>query len=317
MRISLTIMMSLFIASSGWAGFKLPNEYQKLEACEKQNVLWSEVERTQHSSLPKYHKFGVLQLLGMTFQQLTTKKARQSDVAPKKWKKFLHRRGSMAKVKIVPVENSPYTGVLSGSECALLRLSLTYRPTKKRGVAPGLALKVLRTGVASANISALYRLDGQKKNYNFFEYPLSNIVPIGTDVGLKLVHAIFKRVSDYPEELLVNHLGEYNSKGQKESTPKSPRQIFFVPNSDLRMSADKHEVRDDFATIPKGTKIYSIYAVSDKHGGFDYYDYDEAAVEKFEKDSVKIADIVTTSKFVASEFGDTRIFFRHEVRPKK
>ncbi len=314
----LTIVLLAFVYSGvSSAGFSLSSNYQNLSGCEKQSILWEEVEKTQHSALPEYHKFGALQLLGMTVQEMTKKKSLNSDVAPKKWKKFLHRRGSVAKVKIIPTESSSYTGVFSGAECALMRLSITYRPTKKRKFAPGLALKVLRNGVPSANVSALYRLDGQEDNYNFFENPLSNIVPIGRDIGLKLVHGIFKRVTDYPEELLMTHFGDLNAQGEKVSSPRAPRQVFFVPNPKLEGSSDKHDVREDFHKIPAGTLLYSIYAVAQKHSKFNYYDYEDENAEAFLKDSVKIADVITTSPFLSSEFGDTGIFFRHEVRPKK
>lgn len=298
------------------AKYKLPRNYEKLGACEKQKALWEHVEKTEHRRLPKFEKMGIFKLIAMSVQAMRKKKNHSSDVAPKRWKKHLHRRGSVAKVKIVPTGSHAYTGAFQGAPCALVRLSLTYRPSKKRDVAPGLALKILRDDMRSANVSALYRLEGQKKDYNFFANPLSNIVPIGTEIGLKLVHAIFRRVTDYPEELLVDEFATYTSTGKKESAPKGPRQIFFVPNPALKMKSSEHDVRKDFHTIKEGTVLYSIHAVDDKHKDFNYFDYDKEHIGKFLKDSTKIADIVTTSKFVSSEFGDTGIFFRHEMRPE-
>ena len=70
-------------------------------------------------------------------------------------------------VSIISKGNHNYSGVFQGAECAFLRLSLTFDP-KKKGVAPGLALKVLRDGLPSTNVSSLYSLDGQGKDYNFF-----------------------------------------------------------------------------------------------------------------------------------------------------
>ncbi|MCF8060079.1 MAG: hypothetical protein K9K67_12330 [Bacteriovoracaceae bacterium] len=316
MKLYSAIIFSFLLTVKGLAHQGLPANYQALSGCQKQDFLWENVEKTQHTSLPEFEKFGAIQLLGMTVQQLTKKKALDSDVAPKKWKKFLHRRGSVAKVKIIATENHPYTGVFSGADCALLRLSITYRPTKERNFAPGLALKVLRDGAPSANVSALYLLEGQE-NYNFFENPLSNIVPIGRGIGLKLVHGIFKRVTDYPEELGLNHFSNINSTGKKVTSAKAPKHIFFVPNPTLKVSRGKHDVREDFQKIPEGTLLYSVYAVTDKHSKFNYYDYEKENISSFLKDSIKIADIYSTSSFISSEFGDTGIFFRHEVRPKK
>ena len=85
----------------------LPANYQSLSACQKQELLWKDIKRSEHQELPELSKFGLVQLIGMSVQALKYKIDRNADVAPKKWKKFLHRRGSMAKVKFVPTENSP------------------------------------------------------------------------------------------------------------------------------------------------------------------------------------------------------------------
>jgi hypothetical protein len=294
----------------------LPANYQSLDACQKQELLWKDIKRSEHKELPKLSKFGLFQLIGMSVQALKYKIERNADVAPKKWKKYLHRRGSVAKVKFVPTENSPYTGVFQGAECALLRMSITYRPTKKRGFAPGLALKFLRDGKPSANISALYKLEGQDQNHNILANPLSNIVPMGSGLGMKLVHKVFSKVTDYPEELLLNHFADRDETGKDISNPKAPRQVFFVPNDSFNFSTGEHDFRKDLKTIPEGTALYKVYAVSDEKVNFDYTNYTNADIAKFLKSSSLIGEIITDSEFVASEFGDNGIFFRHEVRPK-
>jgi hypothetical protein len=293
-----------------------PRGYDDLSACKKQDVLWNHIKATTHQELPKLHKFGFPQLFGMTVQELSVKKDRHSDFAPKKWKKFLHRRGAMAKVKITPTSQNKYTGIFSGADCALVRLSLTYRPKGKRDVAPGLALKVLRQGASSANLSALYTLEGQKKDFNFFKNPLSNIVPMGDSLGLKVVHSLFKKVSGYPEEIVLNHMAATREIGKKESDPKAPRHIFFVPNEKLSFSSSKHDVRNDFLSIPTGTLLYSIYAVNEDKNDFNYINYEKSDIPDFVDNASKVGEIHTTSEFVASEFGDTGIFFRHELRSK-
>jgi len=250
----------------------------------------------------------------MSLQEIGLKGSYYSDVAPAKWKKYLHRRGALAKVKIVSSETK-YSGIFQGAECALLRLSLTYRVTGSRPVAPGLALKVLRDGTASANISALVSLDGQDKDFNFFKNPMSNIVPTGNSLGQKLVHKIFRKVSKYPEELLASDMALIDASGVKAEAVKSPRQIFFVPARALTASSEEHDVREDFVKIPEGTLIYKIMAVSDKHQDFDYAEYSDEKVQELLKDSEHVADIVTTSEFVTSSFGDEGLFFRHQLRP--
>lgn len=311
------IIISLMFTNLSIAKSTLPKNYNSLTACEKQEALWSLSNETIHDDLPKFRKFGIAQLIGMTVQQLTKKKKLNSDIAPKRWKKYLHRRGVLAKVKVVPTTDSKYSGIFKGADCALLRLSITFKPTKKKKFAPGLALKVLRNNSPSANVSALYSLDGQGDDYNFFKNPLSNIIPLGDNLGLKLVHSLFRRVTDYPEELLVDDFAKIDVQGRKAKKVVSPRQVFFVPNDSLNFSSSKHDIRNDMLTIPAGTVLYTIHAASEKYQNYDYFNYTNEDISKFVKDSHPIGSIVSTSKFVASEFGDTGIFFRHEARPKK
>lgn len=291
-----------------------PANYEAMKGCEKQDVLWDKVVATTHKELPAYRKLGLPQLISMSRQAIQLKGSRHSDFAPENWVKYLHRRGSIAKVKIIPVSEK-YTGIFEGADCALLRLSLTYKVSGSKPVAPGLALKVLRDGVPSANISALVSLNGQGKDYNFFRHPMSNIVPEGSGIGQKLVHRLFRRVTRYPEELLLEHMAEVGANGEKEAKVVSPRQLFFVPATPLKYTSEAHDVRDDFNSIPEGTKVYELRALSEKYRDFKYSEYTPAMVETFVKESEHIADIVTTSEFVSSAFGDDGIFFRHQLRP--
>jgi hypothetical protein len=293
----------------------VPDNYSTLKACEKQELLWNKITESQYQKLPGYKKLGLLELISMARQGIGLKGHRQSDFAPEHWVKYLHRHGSVAKVKIIPV-NSKYTGVFTGSECSLLRLSLTYKVTSGKPVAPGLALKILRDlDHPSANVSALVSLNGQKKDYNFFKNPMSNIVPPGSGIGQALVHKLFRRVTHYPEELLLAHLAELDVHGEKVSKTVSPRQVFFVPAAQLNFSSDNHDVRDDFMAIPEGTKLYELRAVPEKYAGMDYSEYTAAMAQTLVKESEHIADIVTTSEFVSSSFGDDGLFFRHQLRP--
>lgn len=291
----------------------VPEKYESLSACEKQDVLWERVEGSVHKQLPEYQKLGLMQVMAMAHQELSLKGSMFSDFAPDGWKKYLHRRGAVAKVKIVPVKER-FGGIFEGADCAILRLSLTYTPGGSKPVAPGLALKVLRDNMYSANISALVSLDGQGDDYDFFRHPMSNIVPTGEEMGQKLVHAIFKKVSPYPEELSVQDMATMDSAGKKSPQSFFPRQLFFVPSDSVKSSSKKHDVREDFVAIQEGTVVYHIYALSDKHANFKYSNYTPDMAKKFLKDSEHVADVVTTSSFVASAFGDDGMFFRHQFR---
>lgn len=292
----------------------VPQGYEELPGCQKQDVLWDRITSSAYEGeLPAYRKLGLPQLISMSRQEIGLKGNRHSDFSPEKWVKYLHRRGSIAKVKIVPVSRK-YTGIFEGAECALLRLSLTYKVSGGKPVAPGLALKVLRDGIPSANVSALVSLNGQGKDHNFFKLPMSNIVPAGSGIGQKLVHKLFRKVTRYPEELLVEHMASERASGARVKTIVSPRQLFFVPAAKLEFPSEKHDVREDFARIPAGTKIYELRALPEQYRTFDYDEYTPERAESFAAESEHVADIVTTSEFVSSAFGDDGIFFRHELR---
>lgn len=295
----------------------MPRNYDLLSACEKQAVLWENIQKTAYTDLPvfpDFREFGFKELIKLKQQELSIKGSRHSDFAPEGWRKYLHARGSVARVKFV-AKDSLYTGVFKGAECALLRLSLTYKVTKKRPVAPGLAFKVLRDGKPSANVSALVSLYGQKMDFNFFANRMSNIVPIGNDFGQELVHMVFKEASRYPEELLVNDWAKTDAKGEIVGQAKAPRQLIFEPG-DVKFASETHDVRKDFASIPEGTIVYRVLAVSDSHRDFDYGSYTMDHLDEFARGAVHVGDIITTSEFVASSFGDDGLFFRHEMRPK-
>lgn len=317
----LTVAVSTMVVMGEKENYRLPtsipNAYESLSACEKQDVLWKKVQESTYKELPDYKKMGLVQLVRMGMQEIKLKGDLHSDFAPEGWVKHLHRRGAMAKVKIVPLQ-SQYTGIFQGADCGFLRLSLTYKVAGSRPVAPGLALKVLRDGTSSANISALVSLEGQGKDFNFFKYPMSNIVPMSSQFGQKLVHGIFGKVTSYPEELVVSDMSAVGSHGEKIANAVYPRQLFFVPSKDLeKFSSDEHDVRDDFAKIQEGSVVYHVYALTKKHVNFNYANYNSEMAKDFLKDSEHIADIVSTSEFLASEFGDDGIFFRHQLRPLK
>lgn len=319
----LLVALALFLADGDDASVEDENprelastsEYEAMDGCAKQDVLWSRIKATEYpkDKLPDFKNFGPVELFKLSQQAIAHKGHHHSDFTVKGWQKFLHARGVIAKVKIVP-RSGNYTGIFQGAECALLRLSLTFKPGLLTGVAPGLALKVLRDRTNSANVSALVSLAGQGKDHNFFRHPMSNIVPIDYDFPKTIVHNIFAKVTRYPEELLVSDMAKTDARGRRAQPVVAPRQLFFVPDRGLSFSSDEHDVRDDIRKIPANTLVYRIYAAPEKRDTFDYRTYKKEDVPGFIDEAQHVADIVTTSEFVASSFGDGGIFFRHEIR---
>jgi hypothetical protein len=276
----------------------LPADYQSWKAAQKQDFLWnSRILKSKYDQLPPLKKIDIVALF---LTALKTKMDRQSDEAPINWKKAIHAHGSVAKIKFIPTNNTSFSGLFKGADYGLLRLSVTGDPSD-RGFAPGLAIKLLVDENPSGNFSALVSLVGQDKNYNFFANELSNIVPIAKSLGPIITNLIFTRVTKYPTKLYLEDLGEINQQGQKESKADYPAQVFLVPNSSIKFPESPHDFRNDLATIPTGTSLYSVYGVSQE----------EANNNNRQKAQV-IGHIETTSEFVSSFYGDSQLFFRHQ-----
>lgn len=289
----------------------LPPDYESWLAVDKQNFLWEKgILPSQYDRLPPLTKIDVL---GLFFTMLRTKMDRLVDQAPRKWKKAIHAHGSVAKIKFVATPDSPFTGLFRGADYGLLRLSITGEPSD-RGFAPGLAIKLFRDSKPSANFSALVSLIGQGDNYNFFAHEFSNIVPVVNKIAPRFINSIFRRVSKFPTKLYLQDLAQIDRQGYFEGKPYYPYQIFLVPNPQIHFSTSPHDFRDDLATIPAQTKLFSIYAVIPEQVG------DKAArkavgnidTPEYRRQAQLIGQIETTSEFVSSFYGDSLLFFRHQ-----
>ena len=248
--------------------WELPADYQKLSACEKNDVLWNHIISSRYDRLPSIDEVDAFGLLSQTLTgNLRKKMDSASDITPKDWHKPIHSQGSIAKMKFEVNQKSNYTGLFSeSSQCALLRLSLTGNPhqksmmglgQKERGVAPGLAMKLFIDGQASQDISLLTSLTGQDNNYNFFAHKFSNQVKAADSLDMKAVHYAFETVSSYPERLSVSGLAEWLPDGTKVSEPKAPSKIVLEPVYN-GMSQEEEDIRDKFQRIPKGSTLFKV-----------------------------------------------------------
>lgn len=290
----------------------LPTEYESWAAAQKQDFLWNQnILPSTYDQLPPLKKIDVP---GLFLTILKIKMERLSDEAPPQWKKAIHAHGSVAKVKFVPTPDTPFTGLFKGADYGLLRLSVTGDPTD-RGFAPGLALKLFVDGQPSENVSALVSLSGQGKNYNFFAHEFSNIVPEEKSLGPKFINLIFRRVSKYPRRLYLQRFGELDQNGHKESVPYYPERIFLVPNPKIQFAeSPPHDFRHDLATIKLGTLLFSVYGVAPNQGGDDVRNatIDDIEQPAYRQKSQLVGTIETTSEFISSFYGDSRLFFRHQ-----
>lgn len=293
-------------------GLNMPADYQDWSAETKQNHLWvNGALRTSYAAgeVPAIEPIDI----GGLINSILWKKVQDvTDVAPPGYSKPIHPRGALAKVRFVPSSGHGYTGLFQGADHGLLRLSVTGDPSD-RGFAPGLALKLFVDGQRSENISALYTLSGQDDNHNIFANELSNYVKPETNETLGTT-VLFSLVSSKPTRLEVTDFAKVNQDGSPVSSPVSPTQIYFVPNSDVAnaISTAPHDFRDDLTAMAPGTKVYDVYGTSQRIRT-SIWPWVSARYARDRRNSaVKIGELVMDSEFTVSQFGDTGIFFKHQ-----
>ena len=173
-------------------------------------------------------------------------------------------------------------------------MSLAAKPSSS--TTPGLAIKLFVDGQDSYNFPAMFSLDGQE-SYNFFENPFSNFVEDPSSTVLKILAEVFKAASKNPMKISVDHLNRTAQDGLLVplQSRRGPEQLLLKPNPDLSFASTPHEIRDDFSKIPSGTMLYEVYGREFNKGEY-----------------VFIGRIESTSRFIASQYGDERLFFNHQ-----
>lgn len=274
---------------------------QAVDGCEKQQLLWDQIEKSEYTSLPKFTGFEIVPLLNLALpwnaekakKYMLVTVTRKDDVFPEGRKKLVHTYGSVAKISFVADENSPFTGLFQGVSCGLARLSLAIKPNVV--VLPGAAFKFFVDGEPSRNLQVMNSLTGQM-SYNFFAKEFSNVLPDLTSPVVKPLKDLFGTVTRNPTKLSLKPLGDIDQYGVHFAGPeaKYPDKIVFVPDENLVFNVWPHEFRDDLSTIPEGQLLYRVYA-------------EDSSLQR-----TFLGSIVTTSRFIASKFGDENLFFNHQ-----
>ena len=281
-------------------------DYESWSGSKKQRFIWT--ERILPSKYPSLPPLEGIDIPGLFFTLMRKKMDRQSDEAPKRWKKAIHARGAVAKVDYVPDPDSGFSGLFAGDpSCGLIRLSVTRDPAN-RPFAPGLALKLFVDGRHSENFSALVSLTGQGNNHNIFANEYSNVVPVVREIGPKIINLMFARVSKHPTKLYVEDLAKVDCHGLPVEHPIFPTQLYLVPNPAIAFSeAPGRDFRTDLATLEPGVLLFTMHATPPSEIGDS-----ELNSSRLREKARPIGELKLTSTIVASEFGDNRLFFRHQ-----
>ena len=159
----------------------LAESYDSFSAKEKRAILWENSIKNDYdldhldTSKTSFLEKGKLFLKSYLLPAFN----HTSDELPEGRKRLIHEFGSVAKVKWIPSDHSPFTGLFSTGGLGLIRVSLA---TLGDPYIPGLALKILIDGAPSVNFHVMYSLDGQGSNRNFFFNTFSNVIPSPTGI---------------------------------------------------------------------------------------------------------------------------------------
>lgn len=294
---------------------KTLEEYQAQSAVKKQSELWSKILETKywanfiHQALSTASKEQRKNLEKTEYLKISF--THHSDEFPPGRIRLIHATGGVAKISLVRTEESKHTGLFQTGARGLVRLSLAApQIANTLGLAPfipGMGLKLFIDGKESVNLMTMNSLDGQESK-NIFSATFTNDLPTPkVEESTKKMFEAFKQtveeLSPGSNPLFLNlaHWARINSDGSEVKNPVAPHSIVLVPTAMAQesyscCSSFPKDFRGRLANVDAGTIIYTIYTKATKVGPL-----------------VLWGNIITDSEFVASQYGDQSLFFRHHL----
>jgi len=276
-------------------------EYEGQSATAKLAYIWSRVTADTTS-----HPWpSLLQLSHIYIESMSPTVDYVSDEFPDGRSKLIHSVGAVAQCAFKYNRAGNYTGLFEGADHGIIRMSSALEPDTSdtddapdSAFIPAAAFKFLRDGVQSGNFMAMHLLTSWD-SWNIFSQPLSNhLSRANLDLKTKALGLKFDTVSDWAFFLGLSDFASYRQDGSRVARPNFPYQLLFYPTADV---ADRFPDRfdsyftDQLETLASGTTLYNIYA-KDTPGAHP----------------VHIGDVVTTSRFTSSDYGDNTLFLKHQ-----
>jgi len=195
-----------------------------------------------------------------------------ADALPQNWDgsirtKYIHSVGVVSKCKFVTNGTHQYTGIFEGADYGFCRLSSAVKPSADQPIAPGLSLKFLRSGVPSADVVALYSVNGQPDDWNFFSHDFSNHIGPGTTTATKALSAKFATETNHIGEVGLSNYSNYDQEG-KATSNVFPFKLRFHPHSSVQnviptelQNGDYMAYLPQLESLPADSTIYDVYAL--------------------------------------------------------
>ena len=174
-------------------------EYLASSGAEKLGALWNSIVETEGSE----GAWPGVKLAGIFIEPMNPTFAQAGDVFKQglfgQRTKYIHSVGAHGKVTLNSFGNHPFTGIFQGADKGIVRLSSAAKPEKgtKAPLGPGMGLKFLRDGMDSANLVAMYSVNGQPSEWNFFEHEFKNHIAPASGAALNAVAFKFSQATDW------------------------------------------------------------------------------------------------------------------------
>ncbi|MBX2802839.1 MAG: hypothetical protein KTR31_34475 [Myxococcales bacterium] len=298
----------------------------RFTAEDKRDTLWRKVIRCEYPKLPHQRGIEFVQALALAEDKnellMRTFLREADELEPEHAGKIFHGCGTVAKVRWVPGANAQhhFTGFLRHGGVGLLRASLS---NTDETFSPGIGLKLFADGegVPTENLVASHTLEGLPMGSGFLDETLSTTIPhpmrprdtrrLDTTFafyGWRAITGVFEAAmawtwtaEDPPSSvsLPLDALASRRPTGELEPEPRAPASLAFAPLPGMAAAFQDQssaDFRDVFRQhVLEGSELFEIRAVE----GDD--------------DETILGTLVVESRFVASLYGDQRLFFRHPL----
>lgn len=284
----------------------LPERYESLGRAEKLDLLWSRVTADPYplDALPLKVPSALdrLRLLSVGHNRLSFEHG--SDELPEGRNKLVHRFGTVARVRWEVTSPTRFTGVMASGGDGLLRLSDAEGGARFR---PSVALKIPVDGRASLNLFGLPAATRDETDRNFLSGAFANSTPHVNRLDAKLVARAFQKTARaleasrvYPVYLPLHELAELELDGSPVSEPVVADRLELHPTEAARAAFDPAlDWRLALAELPAGLALFDVRV----SGAID-------------EPAAPLGSVVLEKSFIASRYGDDRLFFQHHTGPR-
>jgi len=184
-------------------------------------------------------------------------------------KKLIHCVGVVGKAKLISTGTHPFTGIFTGSDKVMVRMSSAKKPVlgdnNSNPLTPGMGFKALRDGIDSANFVAMYGVNGQPGEWDFFKHTFKSHIAAAKGEALLLVSKKFATATPWIQEVANNDMATYGTDGSKVSNPVFPYMLEFDPHPDVvgkipnTPPAEAMSYLDQLKGIAANSNFYDMY----------------------------------------------------------